>query len=84
MDLRLSEAISIVWMQSGERRTRLRRGRAFTAWLRHLQRRGVVTGAGSGIGKAAVRRLAREGVRVLAVDVNPAGLAGLKGELSRP
>ncbi len=44
------------------------------------QRRGVVTGAGSGIGKAAVRRLAREGVRVLAVDVNPAGLAELKGE----
>jgi NAD(P)-dependent dehydrogenase (short-subunit alcohol dehydrogenase family) len=44
------------------------------------QRRGVVTGAGRGIGKATVRRLAREGVRVLAVDVNSAGLAELKGE----
>jgi len=41
-------------------------------------RRGVVTGAASGIGKATVRRLAREGVRVLAVDVNSAGLADLK------
>ena len=44
------------------------------------QRRGVVTGAASGIGKAAVLRLAREGVRVLAVDINALGLADLKGE----
>jgi NAD(P)-dependent dehydrogenase (short-subunit alcohol dehydrogenase family) len=44
------------------------------------QRRGVVTGAASGIGKATVLRLAREGVRVLAVDVNAAGLAKLEGE----
>jgi NAD(P)-dependent dehydrogenase (short-subunit alcohol dehydrogenase family) len=34
------------------------------------RRRGVVTGAGSGIGKAVVSRMRREGVEVLAVDVN--------------
>jgi NAD(P)-dependent dehydrogenase (short-subunit alcohol dehydrogenase family) len=44
------------------------------------RRRGIVTGAGSGIGKAVVRRLLREGVNVLAVDVNGAGLAELKNE----
>jgi NAD(P)-dependent dehydrogenase (short-subunit alcohol dehydrogenase family) len=42
------------------------------------RRRGVVTGAGSGIGKAAVLRMLREGVDVLAVDVNPAGLIDLE------
>lgn len=40
-------------------------------------RRGVVTGAGSGIGKAVAMRLLREGVDVLAVDIDPAKLAGL-------
>ena len=40
-------------------------------------RRGVVTGAGSGIGKAVVLRLLREGVDVLAVDIDPAKLAEL-------
>ena len=44
------------------------------------QRRDVVTGAGSGIGNAAVRRLARAAVRVLAVDVNSGCLAEQKGE----
>lgn len=34
------------------------------------ERRGVVTGAASGIGRAAVDRLAREGVSVLAVDID--------------
>jgi NAD(P)-dependent dehydrogenase (short-subunit alcohol dehydrogenase family) len=42
-------------------------------------RRGVVTGAGSGIGRAVVHRLLREGVDVLAVDVNGDNLAALKG-----
>ena len=43
------------------------------------QRRGVVTGAGSGIGKAVVHRLLREGADVLAVDINAGNLAELKG-----
>jgi NAD(P)-dependent dehydrogenase (short-subunit alcohol dehydrogenase family) len=43
------------------------------------QRRGVVTGAGSGIGKAVVHRLLREGVDVLAVDINGGALVDIKG-----
>ena len=34
------------------------------------KRRAVVTGAASGIGNAVVRRLVREGVAVLAVDID--------------
>jgi 3-oxoacyl-[acyl-carrier protein] reductase len=41
----------------------------------------VVTGAASGIGQAVVRRLAREQVRVAAVDVYEAGLERLCREL---
>ena len=37
----------------------------------------VVTGAASGIGRACALRLQREGLRVLAVDMNEAGLAEL-------
>jgi meso-butanediol dehydrogenase / (S,S)-butanediol dehydrogenase / diacetyl reductase len=37
---------------------------------RHRGRAAVVTGAGSGIGRAVALRLASEGARVLAVDVN--------------
>ena len=44
-----------------------------------LRRRGVVTGAGSGIGKAVVRRLLRENADVLAVDINAGSLEELKG-----
>src|SRR5947209_553813 len=43
------------------------------------RRRGVVTGAGSGIGKAVVRRLLREDADVLAVDISSGGMADLKG-----
>ena len=39
--------------------------------------RGVVTGAGGGIGKAVVHRLLREGARVLAVDAKAEGLTEL-------
>lgn len=41
-------------------------------------RRGVVTGAGSGIGKAAALRLISEGVGVLAVDINRGSLGELE------
>ena len=41
----------------------------------------VVTGAASGIGRAIVHRLAREEVRLAAVDVHEAGLRRLLGEL---
>jgi len=44
------------------------------------RRRGVVTGAGSGIGKAVVRRLLRENVDVLAVDINAASLDDIQGD----
>jgi NAD(P)-dependent dehydrogenase (short-subunit alcohol dehydrogenase family) len=43
------------------------------------RRRGVVTGAGSGIGKAVVRRLLREGGEVLAVDLRGEAIAELAG-----
>ena len=34
------------------------------------RRRGIVTGAGSSIGKAVVHRMLREGVGVLGIDIN--------------
>ncbi len=40
-------------------------------------RRAIVTGAGSGMGRATARRFVEEGARVLATDVNEAGLAEL-------
>jgi NAD(P)-dependent dehydrogenase (short-subunit alcohol dehydrogenase family) len=39
-----------------------------------MERRAVVTGAGSGIGLAVARRLRREGAKVLAIDINETGL----------
>jgi NAD(P)-dependent dehydrogenase (short-subunit alcohol dehydrogenase family) len=42
----------------------------------------VVTGAASGIGRATTRLLARRGARVVAADLNEAGLASLKAELA--
>lgn len=41
-------------------------------------RRGVVTGAGSGIGKAAALRLVRQGVDVIAVDIDEEKLDDVK------
>jgi len=43
-------------------------------------RRGIVTGAGSGIGKAVALRLLAENVEVLAVDIDAAKLSGLPCE----
>ena len=37
-------------------------------------KRAIVTGAGSGIGRAASRRFAEEGATVLAVDLNADGV----------
>ena len=42
----------------------------------------VVTGAGSGIGRASAVRLAEEGGRVLAVDLAPGSLAGTVEEIT--
>jgi NAD(P)-dependent dehydrogenase (short-subunit alcohol dehydrogenase family) len=42
------------------------------------RRRGIVTGAGSGIGKAVVLRMLREGVEALAIDINRARLSELE------
>ena len=42
-------------------------------------RRGIVTGAASGVGRAVVRRMLREGVDVIAVDVAADRLEALKG-----
>jgi NAD(P)-dependent dehydrogenase (short-subunit alcohol dehydrogenase family) len=41
----------------------------------------LITGAASGIGAATARRLAREGARVVAVDVNREGAEGVVGEI---
>ncbi|MBL8579929.1 MAG: SDR family oxidoreductase [Mesorhizobium sp.] len=43
-------------------------------------RRAIVTGAGSGIGRAVALRLLREGIEVLAVDIDAARLAELDGK----
>jgi NAD(P)-dependent dehydrogenase (short-subunit alcohol dehydrogenase family) len=44
---------------------------------RLIDRAAIITGAASGIGAASARLFAEEGAKVLAVDVNGAGLTGL-------
>ena len=42
----------------------------------------IITGAGSGIGRASARLFAEEGANVVAVDLNEAGLAETKGDIA--
>jgi NAD(P)-dependent dehydrogenase (short-subunit alcohol dehydrogenase family) len=46
-------------------------------------KRAIVTGAGSGIGRASALRFAEEGARVLAVDLAPAGVEETVAEIAR-
>jgi 2-keto-3-deoxy-L-fuconate dehydrogenase len=43
----------------------------------------LLTAAGAGIGRATAEAFAAQGARVIATDLNEAGLAGLKGETRR-
>ena len=45
-----------------------------------MSRAAIVTGAASGIGRAVAERLARDGQRVVAVDVDAEGLAWTKDQ----
>ncbi|MGI9188360.1 MAG: SDR family NAD(P)-dependent oxidoreductase, partial [Gaiellales bacterium] len=48
---------------------------------RHADRIALVTGAGSGIGRATVLRLAQEGAAVVGCDVSSDGLDGTRRAL---
>ena len=52
--------------------------------LRYEGRVALVTGGGSGIGRATVHRLVEEGASVLATDISPDGLADTIAGASRP
>jgi NAD(P)-dependent dehydrogenase (short-subunit alcohol dehydrogenase family) len=50
---------------------------------RLARKRAIVTGAGSGIGRACALRFAEEGARVLAVDLAEAGVAETAAQIAR-
>ncbi|MBD9541476.1 SDR family oxidoreductase [Ensifer sp. ENS04] len=53
--------------------------------MRNLEGRvAVVTGAAGGIGKEICRRLAAEGMRIAALDLNESGLSAVTAELNPP
>jgi NAD(P)-dependent dehydrogenase (short-subunit alcohol dehydrogenase family) len=51
---------------------------------RLVSRRAIVTGAGSGIGRAIAHRLSAEGARVIAADIDLESAGRVAGELSTP
>ena len=50
--------------------------------MRFIGKTAVVTGAARGIGRSVALKLAMEGARVVAIDVNSEELSRLKGELA--
>src|SRR5882672_1037397 len=65
----------------GRRRASQRQGGIPMDVTRHQGKTAIVTGAGSGIGRATVLRLAQEGAQVVALDVNQKGLDASQAEL---
>ncbi|HNV72609.1 MAG TPA: SDR family NAD(P)-dependent oxidoreductase, partial [Candidatus Ozemobacteraceae bacterium] len=66
--------------ESGERPEETKHQEKETRQMRLHDKVCVITGAGSGIGKAAALAFAREGGRVWAWDLNPDWLETLKAE----
>ena len=80
LPLRLVIPYAFRWVGDAARSARATGGNKLRMVAPSQQSRGVVTGAGGGIGKAVVRRLLRDGARVLAVDLKSEGLADIAGE----
>jgi 3-oxoacyl-[acyl-carrier protein] reductase len=51
--------------------------------MRFKDKVGIVTGGASGIGAATARALAREGARVVVMDINPASLVKMEAEMKK-